>query len=134
MSTFHSFEMSATHEHFCHDNFVDNAFVTSLFLLSGLRSAQIDHRVERKRIMPWKSCICPLHPVNRLFFGIGWSGQHFLQAPTGLFSFVEDKFAYPVGFRYGCLRFVTVPEMIYHLQVFSLFDILVGIALSHRPG
>lgn len=68
MSTFHSFEMSATHEHFCHDNFVDNAFVTSLFLLSGLRSAQIDHRVERKRIMPWKSCICPLHPVSRLFF------------------------------------------------------------------
>ena len=41
MSTFHSFEMSATHEHFCHDNFADNGFVTPLFLLSGLRSAQM---------------------------------------------------------------------------------------------
>lgn len=134
MSTFHSFEMSAIHGRFCHDNFADNGFATPLFLLSGLRSAQMTIGLRERESCLGNHVFVRFIRSIGCFFGIGWSGQHFLQAPPGLFSFVEDKFAYSISFCHDCLRFVTVSEMIYHLQVFSLFDILVGIALSHRPG
>lgn len=74
MSTFHSFEMSATHEHFCRDNFADNGFVTPLFLLSGLRSAPMTIGLrERESCLGNHAFVRFIRSVDCFLYRLEWS-------------------------------------------------------------